>query len=75
MWARLMVNAKSIGFIEIQRETVTRPRKDDVCSYVVRTRVNGESREAHIKHRYGDGPMVLLAKAFTALTEGEHFDG
>lgn len=71
LWSRLMVNNKAVGFVEILRdaEAPHRPHRDDVCAYTVRIRYNGTVHEAEVKHRYGDGALVLLSKAFAAVTE------
>ena len=73
LWSRLMVNNKAIGFIEIQRNDnePLRPHRDTVCSYTVRVRHNSQTTEVEVKHRYGDGALVLLEKALTAINAEE----
>jgi hypothetical protein len=64
-----MVNNKSIGIIDIQRDTGGVPTRDSVCTYTVRTRCHGEVREAKVQHRYGDGALMLMRKALVAVTD------
>lgn len=73
LWSRLMVNNKSIGFIEIQRndDEPLRPQRDTICGYTVRVRHDSKVTQAEVKHRYGDGALVLLEKALAAINAEE----
>jgi len=62
--ARLDVNGEEIGELVIQR---VRSFNDGRHDYTVSAVVDGVEREAHFKHRSGDGPLVCFRLALEAL--------
>lgn len=66
----LMVNAQQIGYLEAQRLTPGQPTGNDVCQYMWRLNINGETRsnvaDSPVEHRVGDGAWALVARIVDA---------
>ena len=75
LWFPLRVNVTQIGHFEAQRiENGSIPDggtvADAINTYrVTVTRTGQPSTEFHIRHRYGDGPWVLIATALARLND------
>ncbi|WP_254424614.1 hypothetical protein [Mycobacteroides abscessus] len=66
----LHVNGQSIHEgMTIQRTTPGHPHPEDVNTYVVQAKCDGAWHTVTVKHRYGDGPWVLVRKALAAIDQ------